>query len=299
MESVVLCPSVFGAYPKASRGTHAVNVSGGNKNVRCKIGERQWESGHFTIEVSLCAGRERRQMVFSGGATTPRGLSQGLLSQCLKTDFSDAFVGLVIPEAFADFLFDQLVPEEMKAIVRQEKGVMGAPWLSVDDIQESFLMVDAPALLLGEVLRHPAAYMAPKWLSAEPLGGVAGKVPPRFAELLSRSARHFQAGGYLVVGPTVAKGRSEKPPRISFPLNGCIITGRRAGVEALAREQARRQGRPLMVVSRQDEADPILLRGLFQHIIADTSRKPLGSFRQKMVDMLHGGQTPPLLAGIA
>lgn len=299
MGSVVLCPSVFGAYPKASRGSHAVNLSGGDKDVRCIIGERQWESGNYTIEVSLSAGRTRRPLVFSGGATTPRGLSQGLLSQCLKTDFPDAFAGLVIPEAFADFLFDQLVPEGMRAIVRQEKGVMGAPWLSVADIQESFLMVDAPALLLGEVLRHPAAYMAPRWLSAEPLGGVAGKVPPRFAELLSRSERHFQTGGCLVVGPTVAKGRSEKLPRISLPPIGCIITGRRGGVEAVAREQARRQGRPLMVVSRQDEADPILLRGLFQQVIADTSSKPLGSFRKKMVDMLHGGVTPPLLAGIA
>lgn len=287
-EDVVLCPSVFGVYPKAPLGTCAVDLSGGIKAISCEVIKRTWESVRFVVQMRLHAGCDSASVSFSGGAKTLRSLSQGLLSQCMNADLPAAIGDLVAPESLADFLFDQLVSESMEGAVRQAEGVMGAPWLSVADLQEVSLVVGTPSLMLGEVTRHPAAYMAALWRSASPLRGADGRVPARFAGILAQAEPHFRAGGCLVAGPSVIKDRVPgKRAKVALPPRGWVVTGNRGGVEALARSQARRLGHPLLVVSRQDEVASLLVPSLFQCVIADTKTKPLGSFRQKMVDKLQ------------
>lgn len=289
----VMCPSVFGAYPVAGDGTAYARL-GETSPVRATVQESRWEQGGFWIVVVLAAGQEVVTLRLGGGASTPRSLSQSLLSQCMEANLANRLSGLVEPEALADFLFDQLAPAPMRGLFRQQKGVCGSPWLSISDFQEQSITIRNPAALLGELVKHPAARFATCWRSMSPLGGAACRVPSALQEQLEKAEPHLRAGGCLVLGPTALKSGAATAVDLGLPAEGWIMTGRRGGVEALARKIALEQMRPMITVSRYDDAAPLLSPELFSRIIVDQRNRPIGPFRQKMVEQVRGaGSVPP------
>lgn len=283
-EVTACCPSVFGVYPVMGESPGWVNLSDEPAPVWCEIKESRWEDGRFSLVLSIAAEEREATLRFSGGASTPRSLSQSLLSQCMEVDIPGRASGVVLVDALVDFLFDQIVQDTMRGLFRQQEGVGQSSWISVAEIQELFVSLGDRSLLLGEVLRHPAAHLASIWNSASPLGGVAGRLSSELAGILSEAEPHFRAGGAMVLGPTVFKGPGGGDAgKVCLPEKGWIMTGRRGGVEAAARALAKDQGRPLIVVTKQEEAARLLRPDLFTSIVVDRSKKPLGSFRKKMM----------------
>lgn len=284
-ESEVLCPSVFGVYPAMPVLVSPcfVDVSGVGSPLSVHISHlSRWDGQRFSISFTVTHGGSEVSAQYQGGATSLRSLSQLLLSRCMRMKLPELIQDRVDVAALADFIFDQLVCDVARGSVRQAYGVMGAPWLSVSGLQEEALLLESPSLLLGRVLQHPAAFMAQRWASKEPLGGVLGQVSLRFARLLSDAEPHFKAKGVMVLGPSISKGRL-RGKLDALPAYGWVLTGRREGVESLARERARRMGRPLLVVSRQEDVASILPESVFQCVIVDQRSAKLGSFRDKLL----------------
>lgn len=295
---VTLCPSVFGAYPKLRDGQGAVRFSLQGGLVHCAIHDARWDNGSFLIRAFFSNNAEQALVSLEGGASTPRALSHSLLSQCLGVCRSNDLKGGLVAVGMADFLFDQLVPVSMRGLFRQQTGVGITPWLSVSDVQERYFAHEDEALFLGSLLLHPAAHLAVEWGSLSPLGGVDMRVTPALASLLKRAEPHLRSGGSLVVGPTSIGPSCLKGDDLKLPAHGWVMTGRRGGVEACARELAKAQQRPLVVATKQADVESILNPSLYSRVVVSRSSKSLGVFRGKMLDRLTSGVFTPKLVSV-
>ena len=279
---MVACPSVFGAYPFL-KDSSWVQLSHNCSPVRLSIGERSWASGRFYLALTI-RGEEGSvlQKCFRGGASSPRSLSLSLLSQCMSQELR------VKAEPLADFLFDQLVPSSMRGLCRQSRGVGSHGWLAFSDIQEYALVRQEPCLVLGNVLRHPAAYMAHKWRSRSPLSGIEVRGSLEMAGYMAEAEPHLRAGGCLVLG-TTGDAAGGKEIELDLPRKGWIMTGKRGGIERAARQKAFLERRPLLVVSRHEDAAPFLCSDIITRIYTSTKNIKNGSvgrFRAKLFDKL-------------
>lgn len=287
---LVCCPSVFGVYPPLHKQGGLVRLGG--ETLGCTLRDAWWDAGRFVFDAVLRASPGDVTLRVTGGASSQRGLSQAIFSQCLEV----CQPGSVAPfdtfgaEELSDFVFDQVVQDGMRGSFRQQSGINGTPWLSASGIHELSLRLDHPAQLLGTILRHPAAYLAAGWRSMGPMDGSTGRVPHELSVLLQRSAKHYRSGGCLVVGSTAHRGASKQSSKLFIPDKGWIVTGQRGGIEAQARRIARRECRPLLVVSRLEDVEPILHKDIFTSVVVDHNNKPIGRFRQKIVESLGGSR---------
>lgn len=283
----VNCPSVFGEYPSIGNNSAWVDVSSGGKPVNVDVLGTYWESGRFEAEIKLhgSAGGSV-ELVVKGGASTPGALAQNILSQCITLpEMPGDIRDLVQSQALTDFLFDQVAPDEMKGMCRQREGANGSPWLTASDIQQEASRCESISHLLGMILKHPAAHSAHIWNSSSPLEGLATRVEPTLTGRLISGSEHFLHSGCLVIGDGMPN--EKELVGIELPKYGWIVTGKRAGVESFARTKAEKEERPLIVVSRQDEAEAILKPNHFGTVILDNKGKRFGSFRRWMLDRVQ------------
>lgn len=266
--------SIFGAFPLVDDGFCEVWVG---VPATMRVTNALWKDSGFDAELELM-GHNGFTCRLNGGASSGHGLSQNLMSQLQIHSREIKSAGINI-SLLCDFLFDQLHP--LPGSHRQTSGLLGGAWLTGSDIQAMAAHHATVSEFLGGVMTHPAALIG-SLNGYNPLSGAQTRVPPQIINHLESALPHFTSRGYLAVD-----GQSQAAVSHSLDLSvGWAVTGRRGGLERQMREKAEEENRPLIIVTRQEEAANVM-RFVCPNRIIKPERRHLGSLREWMISQVN------------